>query len=185
MYREPSFREPLRDFAKWERVVEAEKRDPSFPPGGLPPLEGERLQQWKALSAGAGSESSAVLALKINRFFNQWPYKEDAELWGRKDYWATPREFMSRSGDCEDYAAAKFYALRSLGIPAENLQIALVGRSGRPDYHAVLLVRTEAGRLMLDSASDVVSVFVAGDPYVPLFFLNEDFLWRHAPQGGS
>ena len=36
----------------------------------------------------------------INEFYNRWPYRRDAELYGRSEYWATPREFMSRSGDC-------------------------------------------------------------------------------------
>ena len=42
----------------------------------------------------------------------------------KKDYWATPIEFMGTgAGDCEDYAIAKYFSLINLGIPEDKLRI--------------------------------------------------------------
>ena len=44
----------------------------------------------------------------VNARMNKAKYISDKANWGRKDYWATPGEFMSRFGDCEDYAIVKW-----------------------------------------------------------------------------
>lgn len=59
---------------------------------------------------------------EVNRFFNQFEYREDIDLWGQKDYWATPEEFIGiQQGDCEDFVVAKYFVLRKLGVPDERL----------------------------------------------------------------
>ena len=71
----------------------------------------------------SGKEISQQLA-RVNDFFNQFTHKDDSELWGQKDYWATPEEFIGlNSGDCEDDVVAKYFALRSLGVPDKNLYL--------------------------------------------------------------
>ena len=52
----------------------------------------------------------------VNRFLNDWRYQADQQNYGRRDYWATPLEFLRRSGDCEDYAIIKYVSLRQLGF---------------------------------------------------------------------
>lgn len=48
----------------------------------------------------------------INSFFNQVTYSSDKAVWGRKDYWATPYEFLSKDrGDSEDFVFAKYFIL--------------------------------------------------------------------------
>ena len=76
---------------------------------------------------------------EVNRFFNQFTYREDLELWGQKDYWATPEEFIGvNSGDCEDYVVAKYFALRSLGVPDEHLYLTYVKAVRKNVAHMVL-----------------------------------------------
>lgn len=76
---------------------------------------------------------------EVNRFFNQFNYKNDLKLWGQKDYWATPEEFIGQnSGDCEDYVVAKYFALRSLGVPDKNLYLTYVKATRQNVAHMVL-----------------------------------------------
>lgn len=48
----------------------------------------------------------------INSFFNKVTYSSDKSVWGHKDYWATPYEFLSKDrGDSEDFVFAKYFIL--------------------------------------------------------------------------
>lgn len=47
-----------------------------------------------------------------------------------------------------------FYALRFLGVPADKLRIAAVWDCRKKEGHAVLLVCTDNGPLVLDNLSD-------------------------------
>ena len=48
------------------------------------------------------------------------------DVWGVMDYWETPAEFFQKSGDCEDFAIAKYFALRDLGFPASQMRIVVL-----------------------------------------------------------
>ncbi len=54
-------------------------------------------------------------------------------------------------GDCEDYALTKRKLLVRAGVPAGALRVATV-RTRRGEGHAVLVVMTSAGELVLDNA---------------------------------
>jgi len=75
----------------------------------------------------------------VNDFFNRVPYGDDIKVWGKKDYWATPLEFLGRDkGDCEDYVIAKYVTLLNLGIPSQTLFISYVKSSRLKEEHMVL-----------------------------------------------
>jgi predicted transglutaminase-like cysteine proteinase len=59
------------------------------------------------------------------------------------------------AGDCEDYALSKRAALIGASIPASSLRIAYVKTPGGQD-HAVLVVNTTAGRLVLDNLEQAI-----------------------------
>lgn len=64
----------------------------------------------------------------------------------RKDVWS----IGVSQGDCEEYALAKRVELIRLGVPASAVRIAMAKtRSG--EGHAVVVVRTDAGDLVLDN----------------------------------
>jgi predicted transglutaminase-like cysteine proteinase len=65
-------------------------------------------------------------------------YMSDEKRWG-EDYWQTPEETLSyRTGDCEDYSILLCSLLRSYGIDAEQVYVAL-GVDDEEDGHAFLL----------------------------------------------
>ena len=77
--------------------------------------------------------------VEVNRFFNQFEYQEDHIHWGEQDYWATPSEFLgTQKGDCEDFVIAKYFALRTLGVPDERLYLTYVKALRQNVAHMVL-----------------------------------------------
>jgi len=77
--------------------------------------------------------------VEVNRFFNQFAYKDDKQLWGQEDYWATPEEFIGMNGgDCEDYVVAKYFVLRSLGVADKHLYLTYVRAVKENRAHMVL-----------------------------------------------
>lgn len=77
--------------------------------------------------------------IEVNRFFNQFSYREDMNQWGQEDYWATPEEFIGKNGgDCEDYVVAKYFVLRSLGVDDSHLYLTYVKAIRENRAHMVL-----------------------------------------------
>ncbi|MDL2279585.1 transglutaminase-like cysteine peptidase, partial [Desulfovibrio sp. OttesenSCG-928-G11] len=105
----------------WQRILDEHDPEAAFG-GGQKDLPSHHLEQWKNLSARMSDPDTMKRLRYINGFFNNFPSRSDQELYGREDYWATPEEFMAnRAGDCEDYAVAKYLALRYFGWPAKNM----------------------------------------------------------------
>ena len=175
------FRSPIKNLPRWEQVRDSEIKRPTFVPDGLdldvknPTVE----QRWVALRDRLKNAPLEEKAREVNRFFNQWPYKTDMELWGLEDHWTTPRVFIERSGDCEEYAITKYYALRELGVPAELLRIAAVRDTIRNLGHAVLIVYMDGDAYILDNLTNLVLSHRRLTHYAPQFTVNENFLWRH------
>lgn len=97
--------------------------------------------------------------------------RSDMEVYGVADYWAEPLKDGIRYGDCEDYVLEKRRQLLALGYPVDDLSIALVRTAWR-EFHAVLLVNTDQGEMVLDSLS----------PYI-LSWRNVSYHWlsRQSP----
>ena len=92
-------------------------------------------------------------------------------------------EFAKRGGDCEDYAAAKYFLLRQLGIPADDLRIVIIRERRHRAYHAVLAVRQPAGAIWLLESNNVI----AKDPhrgYRFVYAVNEKSVWDHSVKTG-
>ena len=115
----------------------------------------------------------------VNRFFNRWPYKTDRELYGRAEVWAAPGDFMLRSGDCEDFAIAKFFTLRQLGFSNAELRIVVLYDRIRAIGHAVLAVYETNDILILDSLSNFIGSHTRYRHYIPQYSMNETTRWAH------
>ncbi len=125
------------------------------------------------------------MASKVNHFVNQRDYILDSKNWGQSDYWATPIEFMRRGGDCEDFAIAKYAALRALGVPEERLRMAIVHDTVKDIPHAVLVVYTEQDAYILDNQSETLQSATQGTRYRPIFSINRLGWWLHTQPGAS
>lgn len=134
---------------------------------------------------GASGRSLKTLAAAVNDMMNAKPYIPDSRNWGQSDYWETPAEFQSRGGDCEDYAIAKYAALKSLGVPEERLRIAIVQDTWKKLPHAVLVVYTDEGPYILDNQSKSMLSGSGPGRYKPIFSINRTAWWLHTAPGGG
>jgi len=115
----------------------------------------------------------------VNHYMNTRRYITDPRNWGVKDYWATLGEFMEKFGDCEDYAIAKYLALKRLGWTDDQLRLAAVKDLNLKVGHAVLIVYHQGKTWVLDNQ---IRRIVATDSirhYRPVFSINETFWWSH------
>lgn len=115
----------------------------------------------------------------VNRLANRRPYRLDHVNFGQDEYWASPLEFLSRSGDCEDFAIFKYALLRHLGMPAEALRVVLVKRSQDELGHAVLAAYLDGEVYILDNASQRVLEQSEVADYTAVFSFNEEQRWAH------
>jgi predicted transglutaminase-like cysteine proteinase len=111
------------------------------------------------------------LITSVNRGVNSAIVPDsDRDVYARDEFWADPLLEKHRGfarGDCEDFALAKRDRLLAAGWPPEAMFLA-VAYHPRLGLHAVLVVRTTDGDLVLDSRSpyadlwsDTVYVWVA------------------------
>lgn len=150
----------------------------------------ERLMHWQrdetAIAARAADTPKAVLDA-VNALANRTPSVSDQEHWGQGEYWATPAEFVaSDGGDCEDYAIAKYVALRAAGVPAGNLRLIYVKAltAQRIENHMVLAWYPSPGAdpLILDNLDQRVRPASERRDLVPVFSFNdEDPVRDHIP----
>lgn len=148
------------------------------------------VRAWQEMMLSAQSLSEADKIRRVNEFFNRRiQFGEDQAIWGANDYWATPLELMGRgSGDCEDFAIAKYFALRSLGVPLESLRITYVkARIGGPrseitQAHMVLAYYEEPSGepLILDNLITEVRPASRRGDLMPIFSFNSEGLWTGA-----
>jgi predicted transglutaminase-like cysteine proteinase len=167
---------------QWSRVVgKMRKEGAAFAACGADESQCRTAPQraWRKLVVQAGPLSHKDRIETVNRFFNRWPYKLDVEVYGISEYWATPAEFMARSGDCEDYAIAKFYALRQLGFDNESMRIVILWDQIRAIGHAVLAVYEPDGIVILDSLSGLIVPDTRYRHYIPQYSMNETTRWSH------
>lgn len=140
---------------------------------------------WRALLRGLEGAPLMEQLKAINRFANQFRYKSDSENWNKSDFWATPVEFLARSGDCEDYAIFKYMSLRELGLPPERLRIVVLKDTLRDLAHAVLAVWDGEQIWILDNVTNAVIRHDRLGHYVPYYSINEEARWAHLPNGST
>ncbi len=109
---------------------------------------------WACATGGASlSQAQVDLAERVSREVNHRVREiSDQAQYGRAEKWALP---TTRGGDCEDFALLKKRELIARGIPANRLLIASVF-DRRRNAHAVLVLRTDRGDLILDNLTDRV-----------------------------
>lgn len=134
-------------------------------------------------------EATLRLLDRVNVSLNQYSYSDDQQHWGKLEYWATPAEFVgSGSGDCEDYAIAKYYALRAAGVEVQHLRFVYVRAllDGRLINHMVLAyyAQPEGDPLVLDNLRDEILPASRRPDLLPVFTFNDEDQ-THSSRDGS
>lgn len=123
----------------------------------------------------------------VNEFFNRRVlFRDDIDVWGQNDYWATPLEMLDKgAGDCEDYAIAKYFSLLGLGVPVAKLRLVYVraqlgGLGGPSQAHMVLAYyeSPNAEPLILDNLVSEVRPASRRPDLSPVFSFNSEGLWQ-------
>ena len=123
----------------------------------------------------------------VNQFFNRRiASREDIDVWGQVDYWASPLEMLGKgAGDCEDFAIGKYFSLLALGMPAQRLRLVYVraqigGAGGVVQAHMVLAYYASAGAepLILDNLITDVRPASRRRDLTPVFSFNGEGLWQ-------
>ena len=176
----------LSSLPKWVSVVQKMKRQKSTLVDcalNKPDCPPEARQHWDRIINEAKGLSKAGKIRAVHKYFNAWPYKLDIANYHVNDYWATPMEFMRRSGDCEDYSIAKFYALLQLGFKNDDMRIVAVVDMIRHRGHAVLAVKYKGKTLILDNTTPLVNEDIKFKPlYRASYSVNETTRWLHLPK---
>ncbi|UVJ44150.1 transglutaminase-like cysteine peptidase [Pseudomonas sp. LS1212] len=149
----------------------------------------QRIDAWQRLLSTQKQISEREQLTVVNQFFNrQLQYREDIDLWHEVDYWSTPVESLWKgAGDCEDFAIAKYFSLRRLGVPSENLRITYVKALQQNRAHMVLTyyASPEAMPLVLDSLIDSIKPANQRTDLLPVYAFNGEGLWLTGATGNK
>ena len=106
---------------------------------------------------------------------------DDFMQYGAIDVWASPlMTFTNAAGDCENYAIAKFVALRLAGMAQEDLRIVIMHDALRGEDHAVAAVRLDGQWLTLDNRRMMMVADTDVRNYRPAFVIDEAGVRRYA-----
>lgn len=139
----------------------------------------KRFKKWIVFLDGLKDKDQLTQIKAVNKFMNQSKYIQDNKNWGTKDYWASPGEFLSKFGDCEDYSIAKYMALKYLGHDAAKMRIVAVKDLNLKIGHAILAVYHKDRILILDNQIKIVADSRKIRHYQPVYSINEKYWWRH------
>ncbi|QOZ52237.1 transglutaminase-like cysteine peptidase [Bradyrhizobium sp. CCBAU 53338] len=174
-----TFRAPDSDIWRKWRAVEVEMgKDQAVlercrsDAGSCPSYAAQFLRLVGAVKAKSGRARLEEVNLGVNTAIR---YVSDLVQHHELDRWSSPlASFATGKGDCEDYAIAKYAALREAGIPDADMRLLLVrDRTVRQD-HAVLAARLDGHWLILDNRWAGLREDNGELNFAPLFAINHD-----------
>lgn len=156
--------------------------------GPLGPAQG-RIEAWSQMLKSELNQPEREQLNAVNRFFNQQlNFQDDTRIWRQTDYWATPEESLIKgAADCEDYALAKYFSLRQLGIPSEKLRITYVKALSQNQAHMVLTFYSSptAEPLVLDNLIGEIRPASQRKDLLPVYAFNAEGLYLPGTNGGK
>jgi predicted transglutaminase-like cysteine proteinase len=154
------------DMAKEQTVLDRCREDAE----SCPSYAAQFLRLIEAVKSKAGRARLDEANRAVNAAIR---YVSDDAQHGEADRWSAPlATFATAKGDCEDYAIAKYVALREAGFPQGELRVILVrDRAVRQD-HAVLAARLDGHWLILDNRRSELMEDMDATSLTPLFAIN-------------
>ena len=154
------------DIAKENTILEQCRTNPE----GCPSNAAQFLRLISAVKAKSGRAQLDEANRAVNMAIR---YASDFALHGEADRWSAPlATFANGKGDCEDYAIAKYVALREAGFQESDLRLVLVRDRAIRQDHAVLAARHNDGWLILDNRRTELMADSEASSYTPLFAIN-------------
>lgn len=139
-----------------------------------------RADKFERLLESLQGKPESEQVKKVNRFFNlAIKYKTDP-----KNHWQGQAETLNKGhGDCEDFAIAKYEALRTLGIPEERLHITFANYRPHPKQraqgHIFLIYDSPQNKaLILDNINKGLKSPAERKDLSPVYSFNRQGLWK-------
>lgn len=149
----------------------------------------QRIESWSQLINSSQNLPEDKQLSAVNGFFNrQLRFVDDNINWRQNDYWATPIESLVKgAGDCEDYAIAKYFTLRRLGVPSEKLRITYVKALKYNQAHMVLTYYSSpnAVPLVLDNLIGEIRPASQRKDLLPVYAFNAEGLYLPGAPAGK
>lgn len=165
--------------AKWrelERDIEADMKtitECREHPGECASPE---ARQFNAIVDEATAHDGLARIGIINRAINlAIRPQSDWVLHSKEDHWSSPLETLAGgAGDCEDYAIAKYVALRAAGIPTADLRLLIAYDSRAREQHAVVAARFDGRWRLLDNRNLALIEDTNANWYRPMYAIDSD-----------
>jgi predicted transglutaminase-like cysteine proteinase len=158
------------------------------------------VRDWSKVLELFRPEAEEQQLRDVNEYVNgKLHFEDDMKVWEQADYWATPIEaLMKGAGDCEDYAIAKYFSLKMLGVPVAKLRMTYVraklggSTSNITQAHMVLTYypAPNAEPLVLDNLVSEIRPASRRPDLTPIFSFNSEGIFgsgsvKPQPGGGS
>ncbi len=141
--------------------------------------EGCVAAEWRDLVAQLTALPFRDKLEAVNAAINRHPYVTSMRNWGETNRWETPLEFLSKGGQCQDYAIAKYLALRAAGVAADRLRLVVLRDMRLGMDHAVTIAYGEGEAWVLDNQSAAIAPADSLLHYQPYYSISEQGWWLH------
>ena len=139
-----------------------------------------RIRRWQDLIHENIAMHEIAKLEVVNDFFNGARFVDDSKQWNKRDYWATPIEFLTHdAGDCEDFSIAKYFTLKEMGMDISKLRITYVKALTLNQAHMVLAYypTPNSEPLILDNINKRIKPASERKDLHPVYSFNADALW--------
>lgn len=167
---------------QWKRVLNQYQKEEDFYrqcQNSPKTCSSQRIAVWQKFVKTLKNRPAEAQMRAVNNWFNTLPYRQDNWVYGKKDHWASMVEFLDFSGDCEDYAIAKYLTLKQLGFDAQSLRVAMVYDVYSGTDHSFLVINHEGREFILDNREDTIDPRKFTRRYKPHFAFNEKTIWTY------
>ncbi|WP_409306509.1 cysteine protease LapG [Pectobacterium sp. B1J-3] len=173
--------------ADWDFVNILKRTEQLYGPAA--PEARRRIEEWQSLLVSQRQTEEKKQLDTVNRFFNdRLQFRDDIVIWNQEDYWASPIEALRKgAADCEDYAIAKYFTLRHLGVSSEKLRITYVKALRLNKAHMVLTYYPTPTSipLVLDNLTDKIQPATQRNDLLPVYSFNGEGLWLPGANGNK
>ncbi len=166
----------IQKFPKWMSMLErnfAEERGGDASCNGSSPRPACIIASWKSFIDREQGHPARAMLDEVNAEINKHVYRLDPY------YWETPRELITKEGDCKDYAIAKYFTLRKLGWSADDLRVVVLRDVDIAVDHAIVVAYLDGKTYSLDNLVPMVLPTEVIHHYRPYYSINENRWWLH------